>query len=143
MITSLPSLKVTVFFICLCVLVSFRGQNKLGPCPNLSRISDKHPCPLYMEVPPPPPPVTNVLSGNSKHKQRQPKHSLAVSGSLRRGPRTKLIISRLCIPPSPESYRRMLVDGLNDPPITRLGFKAFQRLMPTARACGGHQRLWC
>ena len=37
MIMSLPSLKVTVFFNCLCFnMVSFRGQEKLEPRPDQS-----------------------------------------------------------------------------------------------------------
>ena len=37
MIMSLPSLKVIVFFICLCFnMLSLRGQEKLGPRPDQS-----------------------------------------------------------------------------------------------------------
>ena len=55
---SLPSLKVTVFFICLCFnMVSFRGQKKLGPRPDRFsfrgfKISDEHPRPFRMRDPP-------------------------------------------------------------------------------------------
>ena len=60
MIRSLPSLKVIVLFICLYYkLVSFRGLYKLRPRPDWSllgvkfKISDEHPRPFYMGVPPP------------------------------------------------------------------------------------------
>ena len=60
MIRSLPSLKVIVLFICLYYkLVSFRGLYKLRPRPDWSllgvkfKISDEHPRPIYMGVPPP------------------------------------------------------------------------------------------
>ena len=63
MVMSLPSLKVTVFFICLCFnMVSFRGQKKLGPRPDRSplgllfKTSDEHPHPFHMRSPPPTPP---------------------------------------------------------------------------------------
>ena len=56
-----PSLKVTVLFICqFYKLVSFRGLHKLWPRPDWSllgvkfKISDEHPRPLHMGVPPPP-----------------------------------------------------------------------------------------
>ena len=59
MIRSLPSLKVIVLFICLYYkLVSFRGLYKLRPRPDWSllgvkfKISDEHPRPFYMGVPP-------------------------------------------------------------------------------------------
>ena len=59
MIRSLPSLKVIVLFICLYYkLVSFRGRYQLWPCPDWSllgvkfKISDEHPRPFYMGVPP-------------------------------------------------------------------------------------------
>ena len=59
MIKSLPSLKVIVLFICLYYkLVSFRGLFKLRPRPDWSllgvkfKISDEHPRPFYMGVPP-------------------------------------------------------------------------------------------
>ena len=62
MIRSLPSLKVIVLFICLYYkLVSFRGLYKLRPRPDWSllgvkfKISDEHPRPFYMGVPPGPP----------------------------------------------------------------------------------------
>ena len=57
MVMSLPSLKVTVFFICLCFnMVSFRGQKKLGPRPDRSplgilfKTSDEHPHPFHMRI---------------------------------------------------------------------------------------------
>ena len=49
------------FLICLCFnMVSFRGQKKLGPGPDPSpvgvfKISDEHPHPFHMWIPPPPP----------------------------------------------------------------------------------------
>ena len=56
---SLPSLKVAVFFTSLCYnMVSFRGPKKPGPRPDRSplgvefKISDEHPSPFYMGVPP-------------------------------------------------------------------------------------------
>ena len=59
MIRSLPSLKVIVLFICLYYkLVSFRGLYRLRPRPDWSllgvkfKISDEHPRPFYMGVPP-------------------------------------------------------------------------------------------
>ena len=69
---SLPSLKVTVFFICLCFnMVSFRGQKKLGPRPDRSplgvlfKTSDEHPHPFHMRSsPPPPPPGSRLLYCN-------------------------------------------------------------------------------
>ena len=69
MIISLPSLTVAVFFTSLCYnMVSFGGQKKPGPRPDWSplgvssKISDEHPSPFYMGVPPPPPPPGDVDS---------------------------------------------------------------------------------
>ena len=64
---SLPSLKVTVFFIFLCFnMVSSRGQKKLGPRPDWSplgvlfKTSDEHPNPFHMRSPPPPSPGSRL-----------------------------------------------------------------------------------